>query len=68
MDLGELGPRDVRVGDTFLSITDGAGTYLNVIRTSDFKSHMLVLDTIGNSNSQILGGYFSLKFIVMHFK
>jgi hypothetical protein len=33
MDLGDQGPRDVRVGDTYLSMTDGAGTYLNVIRT-----------------------------------
>jgi hypothetical protein len=50
MDLGDQGPRDVRVGDTYLSMTDGAGTYLNVIRTSDYKSHMLVLDTVANSN------------------
>lgn len=44
MDLGEKGPSDVRMGDTYLSITDSTGTYLNVIRNHDLKSHTLVLD------------------------
>jgi len=51
MDLGDQGPSDVRMGNTYLSMTDGAGTYLNVIRTQDFKSHMLVLDAQKNDGA-----------------